>query len=181
MPSADVLRLNPALTAAEAPGKARAPRKGKGRSVAPRAPQNGVQRVVATEHAEQAALVAWADGHAGRLPALGLLLAIPNGARTSMSVARRLKAEGLRKGCPDLFLAQPRPARGGGPGYAGLWLEMKRTRGGRVAPEQRQWHTALLAAGYDVRVCRGWVEAATAILIYLGERPDAYGLEAPDA
>jgi hypothetical protein len=125
--------------------------------------------------------VAWADGHAGRLPALGLLLAIPNGARTSMSVARRLKAEGLRKGCPDLFLAQPRPARGGGPGYAGLWLEMKRTRGGRVAPEQRQWHTALLAAGYDVRVCRGWVEAATAILIYLGERPDAYGLEAPDA
>jgi hypothetical protein len=164
-----------ALVAPQASERARGARKGAGRIVAPRTPQKPAQRVVATEHAEQAALIAWADGHAGRLPALGLLLAIPNGARTSMSVARRLKAEGLRKGCPDLFLAQP--ARG----FCGLWLEMKRTRGGRVAPEQRQWHTALLAAGYDVRVCRGWVEAATAILIYLGERPDAYGLEAPDA
>jgi hypothetical protein len=177
MPSADVLRLNPELAGHEnRPVKAaRKPQERRKRSSVPAA------HPAPSEHAEQAALIAWADGHAGRLPALGLLLAIPNGARTSMSVARRLKAEGLRKGCPDLFLAQPRPARGGGPGYAGLWLEMKRTRGGRVAPEQRQWHTALLAAGYDVRVCRGWVEAATAILIYLGERPDAYGLEAPDA
>jgi hypothetical protein len=171
MPSADVLRLNPELAGHEnrpvkAAGKPQERRK------RPSAP---TPRPAPSEHAEQAALIAWADGHAGQVPALGLLLAIPNGARTSMSVARRLKAEGLRKGCPDLFLAQP--ARG----FCGLWLEMKRTRGGRVAPEQRQWHTALLAAGYDVRVCRGWVEAATAILIYLGERPDAYGLEAPDA
>jgi hypothetical protein len=177
MPSPDVLALNPALAGHEN-RPVKAARKPQERRKRPSAP---TPRPAPSEHAEQAALVAWADGHAGRLPALGLLLAIPNGARTSMSVARRLKAEGLRKGCPDLFLAQPRPARGGGPGYAGLWLEMKRTRGGRVAPEQRQWHTALLAAGYDVRVCRGWVEAATAILIYLGERPDAYGLEAPDA
>jgi hypothetical protein len=171
MPSADVLRLNPEFAGHEN-RPVKAPRKAQERRKRPSAP---TLHPAPSEHAEQAALIAWADGHAGRLPALGLLLAIPNGARTSMSVARRLKAEGLRKGCPDLFLAQP--ARG----FCGLWLEMKRTRGGRVAPEQRQWHIALLAAGYDVRVCRGWVEAATAILIYLGERPDAYGLEVPDA
>jgi hypothetical protein len=129
-----------------------------------------------TEHAEQAALIAWADGLSGRVPELALLLAIPNGARTSMSVAKRLKREGLRKGCPDLFLASPQPARRCGAGYAGLWLELKRTSGGRVSPEQRQWHTALLNAGYDVRVCKGWVEAATAILVYLGRRPEEFGL-----
>jgi hypothetical protein len=171
MPSADVLRLNPEL-AGHANSPVKAPRKPQERRKRPSAP---TPRPAPSEHAEQAALIAWADGHAGRLPALGLLLAIPNGGARHIATARKLRAEGVRPGVPDLLLAQPAGGR------AGLWLEMKRTRGGRVAPEQRQWHTALLAAGYDVRVCRGWVEAATAILIYLGERPDAYGLEAPDA
>jgi hypothetical protein len=106
MPSPDVLALNPALAGHEN-RPVKAARKPQERRKRPSAP---TPRPAPSEHAEQAALVAWADGHAGRLPALGLLLAIPNGARTSMSVARRLKAEGLRKGCPDLFLAQP--ARG---------------------------------------------------------------------
>lgn len=166
MPSADVLKLNPELA-----GLA---------DVAPEAPQRHGERrkrksapsahPTPTEHAEQAALVAWADGLSGRVPGLALLLAIPNGARTSMSVAKRLRAEGLRKGAPDLFLAQP--ARG----FHGLWLEMKRQRGGVVSPEQRAWHAALIGAGYDVRVCRGWEEAARAILIYLGRRPEEFGL-----
>jgi hypothetical protein len=171
MPSADVLRLNPELAGHEnrpvkAAGKAQERRK------RPSAP---TLHPAPSEHAEQAALIAWADGHAGRLPELGMIFAIPNGGARHIATARKLRAEGVRAGVPDLMLAVARGA------WHALFIELKRTRGGRVAPEQRQWHTALLAAGYDVRVCRGWMEAATAILIYLGERPDAYGLEAPDA
>lgn len=157
-----------ALLAPSTPVRARGARKGRGGSATlPRAP--GAAQTP-TEHAEQAALIAWADGAAARVPELGLLFAIPNGARTSMSVARRLKAEGLRAGVPDLLLPVPRPPA------AGLFVELKRRRDGVVSPEQRAWHVALQAQGYAVQVCKGWEAAARAILAYLGRRPEEEGL-----
>lgn len=115
----------------------------------------------ASEHAEQAALierVAWA---AGQHPELALLLAIPNGGARHKATAARLKAEGVRAGVPDLFLPV---ARGGS---HGLWIEMKRARGGRVAAAQAWWHVRLAEAGYRVEVCHGQDAAWAALCRYL--------------
>ena len=48
-----------------------------------------------------------------------LLFAIPNGGQRHLSVAAKLKAEGVLSGVPDLFLAFPSGE------YHGLWLELK--------------------------------------------------------
>ena len=63
----------------------------------------------ADEHAEQAALCRWWAMYARsrRLPE-SLLFAIPNGGRRDAVTGARLKAEGVRAGAPDMFLAVPR-------------------------------------------------------------------------
>ena len=89
-----------------------------------------------------------------------LLMAFPlQAARTAQNGAR-MKAEGVRKGTPDMFLAVKR-----GP-CAGLWLENKTTEG-VVAPEQKAFMQDLFAFGYKVAVCRDFDEARTQIVQYL--------------
>jgi hypothetical protein len=125
----------------------------------------------ASEHAEQAALIVWADLYAARLPVLGRLYANPNGGYRPIKTALAMKAEGQRAGIPDLFL--PVPARG----CHGLYLEMKATRG-RISPAQEDWLSYLEGAGYRAVVCWGWQHAAREILDYLGQAPAAFGLDA---
>ncbi len=96
-----------------------------------------------------------------------LLLSIPNGGgRSGAVVGSILKAEGLRKGAPDLFLAVGHDSdciRG----YShGLFIEMKTTTG-QPSPEQEVFHGLLRASGYQVNVCRGWERARDVILAYL--------------
>lgn len=126
---------------------------------------------VATEHEEQATLVEWSATAAARHPELHLLFAIPNGAAlASKSTGRRgrfsrqamkLRAEGLRPGVPDLCLPVPRGK------YHGLFIEMKRTKGGTLSAEQREWLASLTVQGYCAIRCNGWLEARAAILQYL--------------
>lgn len=121
---------------------------------------------VPTEHQEQVALMQWARRHAYQYPELRLLHAIPNGEKRSHSVANRLKLEGVSPGVPDLFLPVPRIAS-----YArlrhGLYIELKRQRGGSVSAEQKDWHVALRAQGYEVVVAKGWEAAVVEIRSYL--------------
>lgn len=126
--------------------------------------------LIPREHVEQARVVQWARLMAARWPALELLHAIPNGARTSWTQAKRLKAEGLRSGVPDLHLPV---ARGG---YVGLWIELKRIRGGSVSPEQRWWIEALQRAGHRVIVARGADPAIAELAAYLALPPTAVAL-----
>lgn len=91
---------------------------------------------------------------------------IPNGGRRDKITGARLKAEGVVAGVPDVFLASPRQ------GFHGLYIEMKRQRGGTVQATQKELITALRQAGYRVEVCMGWWEAREAIENYLtGEIP----------
>ena len=117
--------------------------------------------MIPTEHQEQCALVEWVDIQARTKPEIGLLFAVPNCARTSMGTARKLKREGLRKGVPDLML--PVAKRG----MNGLFIEMKRQKGGRLSPEQKWWFVKLIEQGYAVHRCNGWEQARDAILDYL--------------
>lgn len=113
-----------------------------------------------TEHLHQAALLAWCAVNAHNLPGLEWIFAIPNGGKRPMPVARKLKAEGVKPGVPDLMLPVPRR------GYHGLFIEMK-SEVGRVQKEQQAWLDALALQGYRSCVCRGVDQAIEAITWYL--------------
>lgn len=94
-----------------------------------------------------------------------VIFAISNGARTSWSQAKKIKAEGVLTGVPDTYFAWPNGK------YHGLFIEMKRPKGegGGVSKEQRAVMDNLLRYGYDVRVCRGYVEAFNTLKEYIAQ------------
>jgi len=114
------------------------------------------------EHQEQCALIQWAKLQAKTTPALSMLFAIPNGGARSVITGAMLKREGVQKGIPDLFLAVPRRACGG------LFIEMKKKKGGVVSQEQREWIAKFVWQGYQAEICNGWEEARDIIIKYLG-------------
>jgi hypothetical protein len=114
-----------------------------------------------SESESQAIVVAWAATMSLYDKRFVMLIAIPNGARTSWTQAKKLKREGMRAGVPDLFLAIKTKE------FGGLWIEMK-TETGRVSEAQAQWHKDLAACGYKVEVCRSAESAMYEIAEYLG-------------
>lgn len=70
------------------------------------------------------------------------------------------KALGLRKGWPDLFIAEHRH------GYFGLFVELK-TSHGRVTVEQRDVMARLERKGYKTAVTRGFDDAVDELNNYL--------------
>lgn len=116
---------------------------------------------VPTEHAEQVALIKWFDL---QYPALrGRLAACPNGGQRNVIVATKLKAEGVRPGYPDLNLLTPRH------GFAGLFIELKRVKGGGLQPDQADWLEWLGGQGFMTVVCKGAEAARETIRGYLKE------------
>ena len=109
-----------------------------------------------TEHEEQRELVRW---FRQTWPGV-LIFAIANGGQRSAATAGRLKAEGVVPGVPDLFV----PAWG-------LWIEMKRAKGGVVSPEQKRMIKALESVGYCVLVCRGADDAKAQIEQHIKDHP----------
>lgn len=122
------------------------------RALAPRVP---------TEHEEQAEVIRWAETARHALPGLALLYAVPNGARRGKRERVQKKAEGMKAGVPDLVLPVARA------GAHGLYLELKRTVGGRVAPTQRGWLDALALEGYRCAVAEGAAAAKAVLVAYL--------------
>lgn len=139
----------------------------------------------ATEHGEQAALFCWAAamvniGNDTRKD-LSKLYAIPNGGKRDARTAAMLKAEGVRVGVPDVCLPVPVFADAGGPHYqhfketqpfggvlVGLYIEMKKVKGGSLSEEQAARIAELRADGYAAVRCNGWLEAKAALIAYLG-------------
>ncbi len=113
-----------------------------------------------SESQEQRTLVAW--WHAVRKQWPGaVLFAIPNGGARSAVTGARLRAEGVVAGIPDMFLACPRGGR------AGLFIEMKKAKGGRVDKAQEAAMALLESQGYECAVCRGWDAARERIETYM--------------
>lgn len=103
----------------------------------------------------------WALAHRGLGVPERLLFAIPNGGERNIIVAARMKAEGVRAGVPDMFLAYPTP-------FAhGLFIELKKTKGGRVSDAQKSFISELTEQGYRATVCKGAEEAINEIKRYL--------------
>ena len=116
---------------------------------------------IPTEAQEQAALMQWLAYAEMYHPELRLLHHIPNGGGRNPIEARHLKEQGVKPGIPDLFLPC---ARGG---FHGLYIEMKRRKGGRVSIEQKKTIIALREQGYRVEVCEGWEKAREVIKEYM--------------
>lgn len=114
-----------------------------------------------TESAEQIALFQWAAWSEGAMPELILLYHIPNGGYRNKATAGRLRAEGVKAGVPDLCLPVSRH------GFHGLYIELKRRRGGDTTDNQEEWIAALERQGYKAKVCHGWEMAAQTITEYL--------------
>ena len=104
---------------------------------------------VPSEHFEQREFVRWfRQGYKDVR-----IFAIPNGGARSMATAGRLKVEGVSAGVPDLFIPEWR-----------LWVEMKRTKGGSVSAEQKDWIAYLERCGYTCVVAKGADQAKEKIL-----------------
>ena len=115
-----------------------------------------------TEDQEQAVVIAWAEAMQHCYPPLARLHHVPNGGDRHKAVAAKLVAQGVKSGVPDLCLPVARR------GYHGLYVEMKRTTGGRVSENQKAWLDSLNAEGYRAVICRGAAEAIREIKNYLG-------------
>ncbi len=116
---------------------------------------------VPRERDEQEMLFTWAALMAGRWPALRLMYHIPNGGSRDVREARRLSGQGVKAGVPDICL----PAARGG--YHGLFIELKRRKGGRLSEAQEAWIGALRREGYRAEVCAGFEAARRVVEEYM--------------
>jgi hypothetical protein len=111
-----------------------------------------------SEHSEQVGFVNWFNAQYPRV----LIFAIPNGEKRSITVAKRLKAEGVVRGIPDLFIPEWR-----------LWVEMKRKTGGRLSTEQKSMINYLQNIGYTVIVGIGAGDASRQVLEFVRLKNDS--------
>ena len=124
-------------------------------------PRAKTKELIPTEHEEQKGFIQYCQLQRG---VWLRFFAIPNGGHRHKAVGAKLKAEGVRKGVPDLFLPV---ARGQ---YHGLFLEMKRRKGGKTSDAQADELHLLATAGYSVGVPRGWEEAVEMTKLYLNQK-----------
>ena len=126
-----------------------------------------------SEHQEQSAVIEWwfkACGTYGLPPIV--LMSIPNAqilmgsARHPERVMQYLRKEGFRVGAPDLFLAVPYVG-GIENRIHGLFIEMKRAKGGTQSVEQINFGVVLQEQGYRYELCHGAEAAIECIKEYM--------------
>ena len=120
-------------------------------------PEDGVRKdgsvpAVPLEHFEQVGFVNW---FRNRFPWV-MIFAIPNGEHRAITTAKRLKAEGVTAGIPDLYVPE-----------WNLWIEMKRCEGGRLSEDQRSIIDYLRSIGHWVIIGKGAKDASRQVLIHL--------------
>jgi hypothetical protein len=154
-----------------------------------------------SEHGHQRALFAWANiasrfgfeaawddrsyreanyardkyGTSNAVPELKRMHAIANGGKRDKITAAMLKAEGVKKGVPDVFLPVPLWNAKHGAGtrtLCGHYIELKRPKAkgqaaGSTSDEQDDWIGWLRGMGYAVSVCFDWRSAAKEVQTYM--------------
>jgi hypothetical protein len=111
-----------------------------------------------TSHSESTEQIGFVNWFENQFPGVRIFH-IPNGGHRAISVAKKLKAEGVKAGVPDLFIPAWR-----------IWIEMKRTKGGKVSKEQEEWADYLRSVGYVVIIAAGAREASLQLLQVLRAR-----------
>ena len=91
-----------------------------------------------------------------------LYCASAGGMRTSLSVAKKMKASGYVKGFPDFGIFHPTMK------HHGMFIELKADKKGYASKEQKEWIEMLNRRGYYA-VCKGFDAAIEQITEYLNE------------
>lgn len=117
--------------------------------------------VLPTEHQEQCEVIRFRDDNIETYPSLKWLHAIPNGQAKTPFQRMKFKREGLTSGVSDLCLPEPRGS------FGGLYLELKRRKGGKVSDEQKEFIEFVKNGNYFVRVAEGSDEAIKFLKQYL--------------
>ncbi|MCP5006874.1 MAG: VRR-NUC domain-containing protein [Planctomycetes bacterium] len=113
---------------------------------------------------EQEALFSWIKANQNIEPKLMLAYSTLNGIRLSTGLRTKAKKQGNRKGVPDIVL----PAKSFDGKYPGLYIELKRIKGGVVSKDQKEYMALLTEQGYCVKVCKGHQNAINVIKAYFG-------------
>lgn len=116
-----------------------------------------------SEHELQVAIVTRALALAAKFPEIHLLHAVPNGDYRGWGVGKKLQAEGVIPGVPDICMPVARGL------FHGFYLELKRA-GEKPTPEQWEFMEALHHQGYFVRVTNHLGTALETIENYLEEK-----------
>ena len=116
-----------------------------------------MKEVIPSEDHEQAMFVQWFR----RTYPNVLIFSIPTGGHRHIAVATKMKVTGAVKGIPDLFCPEWK-----------LWIEMKRTKGGVLSPEQIGMIEYLQSVNYHAIVGKGAEDAKAQILEFLDEKRD---------
>lgn len=141
------------------------------------APEKKRKRGNEESEIQKACIRWWGTACAGFGVPEDLLFSIPNGAvlaggaRERAIQANILKAEGMRPGVPDLFLAVPSRFRNGDEQapdgfHCGLFIEMKKPDGA-TSPAQDYMSGILTGRGYKAAVCRSLEEFKKTVTDYL--------------
>lgn len=116
--------------------------------------------IVPREDDEQRVVVQWAEMSTAKYPDVDLLYHIPNGGYRNGREAARFRQMGVKAGMPDLHLPVAKGM------YHSLYIELKRTKGGRVSEAQARMIKKLQKAGNCVCVCYGAEDAIRTIQAY---------------
>ena len=126
------------------------------------------------EHNIQSAFIEWCRLNEKKYPELSTIYAVPNGEYRPIAVAKRLKAEGVRAGVPDICLPVGKPiwiGRYDRIYFNALYIEFKAPKG-RLSKVQRIVGHNLAVYGNLVVVAWGFEAARDAVISYLaGEMP----------
>lgn len=135
----------------------------RGRTAAPK--RKATPEETPSERQEQIALARYLDGDpffAGRW------FHVPNGEARSNITGALLKSMGVKRGVPDVWILAPLEVDGFT--RPGVVVELKRLRGGRVAPEQTHWLEVARASGFVAVVEHGASAAIDRIRSLYGRR-----------
>jgi hypothetical protein len=125
---------------------------------------------VPTEFEECCWLTEWARTARWRgRPIAEVLIHVPNGGfygkdrEAAAVIGRKLRQQGLQAGVFDYIVPVPILSLG----CPGFWLEMKRTRDGRVSEDQEKFQKRMQEFGWCCSVAKGWAQASEMILQHL--------------
>lgn len=113
---------------------------------------------------EQEQVFSWIRSNQIRYPKLQLAYSTLNGVRLGARTRAAAKRQGNRRGVCDIVL----PIKSGDGQWPGMYLELKRVKGGSVSNEQREFIRGVVTEGYYAAVARGHIEAIVEIKKYLG-------------
>ncbi len=117
----------------------------------PKRPKNDSPR----EDYEQIVVATWLSRHGV------LFYHVPNGGFRDAREGAKFKKMGVFSGVPDLCICVSRS------GYHGLYIELKRVKGGKLTDSQKKWRDDLMREGYAWHMAEGHEQAIKIISDYL--------------